>query len=324
MNDIKLSILIPVFNSDSTIERLVNTLFDELDAYEFEIVLVNDGSVDKSHDICVRLAQKNKSITYLQLAKNFGEHNAVMAGLNNVSGDYTVIIDDDFQNPPAAVNVLVKEMISGDYDVVYSYYSKKKDSLFRNLGSQFNNIIATFLLKKTCNLYMSSFKCLNKFIVSEIIKYAGPFPYIDGLIFRCTNNIGSVEVEHSKREDRASNYTFRKLVRLWINMFVNFSIFPLRVSMIVGSIFFFMGLLTSIYIIVEKILYPGIPVGITSILIGILTFGGFQMMVLGLMGEYLGKLFLMENVTPQYVIRRKFFFLKKNKGEKIDENIFYR
>jgi len=302
--NMKTSIIIPVYEGEGTIADLVDELVKSLTSDELEVVLVNDGSRDNSHEICISIFKKYKNIVkYICLARNFGEHNAVLAGLSKVTGDYTVIIDDDFQNPPEQIQQLINEAIRGNYDVVYSYYDKKHHSWFRNLGSQFNNFIANRLLNKPKDLYLSSFKCLNRFMVKEVIKYKGPFPYIDGLILRSTQNIGKVKVKHAKRKKGRSGYTLRKLIRLWLNMFVNFSIYPLRVSVLLGFIFLILAVFLSIYIIIEKIANPNIPVGITSILVAILAFGGIQLLILGLIGEYLGKLFLAYNQTPQYVVR---------------------
>lgn len=300
-----LSIVIPVYQGEKTIGRLTDKLISTLKNYPLEIVLVNDGSPDNSHEVCLELCKKYKKIVkYICLARNFGEHNAVMAGLNHVTGDYAAIIDDDFQNPPEEIEKLVKKAVEDKLDVVYSYYAKRYHSPFRNLGSNFNNFVASFLLNKPRDFYLSSFKCLNRFAVGEVIKYTGPYPYIDGLIWRCTQNIGKVQVKHTKRAKGKSGYTFRKLLHLWLNMFVNFSIYPLRVSTMLGILFSALGGTLTVYFVVDRILHPEIPLGITSILTAVLVFAGVQLIMLGLIGEYLGKLFLTANLSPQYVIRQ--------------------
>lgn len=303
----KISIIIPIYEGAKTIANLVDDLVNSLRGSELEVVLVNDGSRDNSHQVCISIFEKYKNIVkYISLARNFGEHNAVLAGLNNVTGDYAIIIDDDFQNLPEEIPKLITEAVTGKYDVVYSYYEKKHHSWFRNLGSKFNNFVANCLLNKPKDLYLSSFKCLNRFIIQEVIKYKGPFPYIDGLILRSTQNIGKVKVNHARRKEGKSGYTLGKLVGLWLNMFISFSIFPLRVSVFVGFIFLILGVTSSIYIIIEKITNPDIPVGLTSILVAILVLGGIQLLIIGLVGEYLGKLFLTNSQAPQYVIRHIF------------------
>lgn len=309
----EISIVIPVYNGAGTIGLLVDKLFKNLSDYRLEIILVNDSSKDNSHEVCIGIFKKYKnSVVYLSLAKNFGEHNAVLAGLNHASGDYTVIIDDDFQNPPEEIRKLIDTAVSGQYDVAYAYYEEKFHSRFRNLGSSFNNLVASYLLNKPKDLYLSSFKCINRFTAQEIIKYKGPFPYIDGLILRATRNIGKVMVRHDERRQGRSGYTFRKLVRLWMNMFVNFSVYPLRISTIFGLILSGFGGLSIIYLIVDKLLHPEIQAGATSILVSILIFAGIQLIMLGLIGEYIGRQFLTTNQTPQYVIHD--IYIDKKKG----------
>lgn len=300
----KISIVIPVYNGARTVGRLVEELIKKLRYSDIEIVLVNDGSPDNSDAVCrdVLVRYKGK-ITYVVLARNFGEHNAVLAGLNHVHGDFTVIIDDDFQNPPEEIERLVQKAVEGGHDVVYSYYERKRHSFLRNLGSKFNDLFASYLLDKPKGLYLSSFKCLNRFIVREIVKYKGPYPYIDGLILRLTQRIGRVLVRHDHRKDGSSGYTFRKLVRLWMNMFVNFSIYPLRVSMMLGFVFSCLGGIAILFMIVDKIIHPDIVHGFTSIMVAILMFSGIQLIMLGLIGEYIGKLFMSNNQTPQFVER---------------------
>ena len=299
-----ISIVIPVYNGADTIERLIDKLTETLKAGNLQIVLVNDGSLDNSHDVLCGLVQQYPSvITYLNLSRNFGEHNAVMAGLNHARGDYVVIMDDDFQNPPQEVLTLVNEAVAKKYDIVYSYYKKKQHNFFRNLGSRFHNYVASFMLKKPRDLYLSSFKCLSKFAVGQIVKYSGPFPYIDGLALRCTSNIGKAEVMHNKRETGVSGYTYRKLIGLWLNMFVNFSINPLRLSSLIGVCCCGAGLVLGILVINERIHHPELPIGWTSLVLIILFFVGVQLLMLGILGEYMGRLFLGNNQTPQFIIR---------------------
>jgi len=306
-----LSIVIPVYNSVNTIGDLVEKLISILTLNNLQIILVNDGSRDNSHRVCFELTSKYpERITYISLSRNFGEHNAVMAGLNYVKGDYVVIMDDDFQNPPEEVLNLLNEARTGQHDIVYTYYERKQDSWLRNLGSKFNDWVANFMLQKPRGLYLSSFKCFSKLIVQEIIKYKGPYPYIDGLALRCTTNIGKIKVRHDKRKKGSSSYTIKKLIRLWLNMFVNFSIVPLRISFFLGLIFSCLGLILSIFIVIDKLLNPEIPLGWPSLIITVMVFSGVQLLILGLLGEYIGHLLLSNNRKPQFVIRNVF---KENK-----------
>ena len=309
----KISIVIPVYQGGKTITRLTDELVSNLRSYELEIILINDGSTDNSHELCLALFKKYETIVkYLWLSRNFGEHNAVLAGLSHITGDYAVIIDDDFQNPPEEIQKLVEKAVRDRLDAVYSYYSKKHHSLLRNLGSYFNNLMASYLLDKPKNLYLSSFKCMTSFTVKEVIKYKGPFPYIDGLIWRSTKNIGRILVKHEKRKEGKSGYTFKKLIKVWLNMLVNFSVLPLRISTILGVSFSMVGVVSSIILIIDKLIHPDIPFGVTSILVAILIFSGVQLLMLGLIGEYLGKLFLTNNLTPPYIIRHIFSHNENN------------
>jgi glycosyltransferase involved in cell wall biosynthesis len=305
---IRVSIIIPVYNSEKTIGPLVNKLAAELQpSFDTEIILVNDHSADDSDKACIALFESHRNmVKYYPLAKNVGEHNAVMAGLNQMTGDYAVIMDDDFQNPVSEVIRLIMYAAEHDYDVVYTWYEKKQHSFFRNLGSEFNNRVANVMLKKPKDLYLSSFKLINRYLVSEIIQYDLPYPYIDGLILRTTSNIGKIQVVHDKRADGRSNYTLRKLVRLWMNMFTNFSILPLRIAIIMGFIFALIGMVLGVYTVMEKIRNPGLPLGYASLIVTISVFAGMQLIAIGMLGEYLGRMFLSQNKKPQYSIRKRY------------------
>lgn len=307
-NKTKISIVIPVYNSEDTIETLVLQLIDELSYfYSLEIVLVNDDSRDDSENRCINLYNQYPSfIRFYSLAKNVGEHNAVMAGLNHVSGDYIVIMDDDFQNPISEVIKLVKEGIKSDNDVIYTFYERKRHAFWRNAGSWFNDRVANIMLEKPKDLYLSIFKLLNKFLVQEIVKYDLPFPYIDGLIVRTTNKIGKIKVGHQERLNGPSGYTVRKLFRLWLNMFINFSILPLRVSILMGFVFSFIGLLLGINTVYEKMVDPNLPLGWATLIVITCIFAGVQLIALGMIGEYLGRIFLSQNRKPQFTVRKAY------------------
>jgi len=299
----KISICIPVYNGAATIERLVDTVERELSGYALEFVLVNDASRDDSEAVCERMALARDNLRFISLRKNFGEHNAVMCALNHVTGDCAVIIDDDFQNPPEEIMRLVQELEKG-FDVVYSRFEEKQHSTFRNLGSKFNDLTATWLLEKPKNLYLSSFKAIRREVVDEIVKYQGPFPYVDGLILRVTTSISSVLVRHNDREEGKSNYTLKKLISLWLNMFINFSIKPLRVFTMLGLGISIISGFLIIYFILEKLLYPESSQGWASIMVAITFFSGIQLMFLGLISEYLGKHYLTTNKAPQWTIKK--------------------
>ncbi len=301
----KLTICIPVFNGAQTIAALVDECIAELSPhYSLEFVLVNDHSQDASDQICKELATRLPSVKYIALRKNFGEHNAVMCALNYATGDYAVVIDDDFQNPPREIRALVEEARQG-YDVVYSRYREKRHNGYRNLGSRFNNLVANWLLEKPSSLYLSSFKVISADMIKRIIRYQGPFPYIDGLILRETRHISSVLVEHADRRQGQSNYTLAKLASLWLNMFINFSIKPLRLLALFGMIVTLFSFVAAAIFIVQKIMNPDMQVGWTSVMVSILFFSGVQIIFLGLIGEYLGKHYLHANGTPQWAVKEE-------------------
>jgi undecaprenyl-phosphate 4-deoxy-4-formamido-L-arabinose transferase len=301
----KLSICIPVYNGALTIAALVDECIAELSAhYALEFVLVNDYSRDDSDAVCKTLVTRHSCVKYISLRKNFSEHNAVMCAFNYVSGDFAVVIDDDFQNPPREIRALVEEARKG-YDVVYSRYADKRHHAFRNLGSRFNNLIANWLLDKPRDLYLSSFKVIGADMVKRLIRYQGPSPYIDGLILRETRNVTSVLVAHDERREGHSNYTLTKLVSLWLNMFINFSIKPLRLFALFGLVVTLFSFVAAAGFIIQKLLNPELQIGWTSVMVSILFFSGVQIIFLGLIGEYVGKHYLHTNGTPQWVVKEE-------------------
>jgi len=298
----KLSVIIPVYNSEKTIRPLIEKLQATLSEISFEIVMVNDGSRDRSEQVCRELSDTYANVRFISLRRNYGEFNAVMCGLNWAYGNYCVMIDDDFQNPPEEILKLVETAESGDYDVVYTYYAKKQHSVGRNMGSKFVNWLTSYLLNKPKDLYLSSFKLIRQEVVQEIIKYHGPYPYIDGLIFRMTRNIGTVQVAHQKREEGASNYTFHKLISLFLNILFCYSSLPIRFFVPIGVGLFSLGFLLLLFLTIQWIIGPD-PKGWQVVTATIIFIGGIQCMLLSVLGEYIGKSFMAQSGQPQYVIK---------------------
>ena len=298
-----LSIVIPVYNGADSIGELVAAL-EALDIPGgHEIVLVNDGSPDNSLEICRGLVERARvPITLVDLARNFGEHNAVMVGLRHTRGAHVINMDDDLQNPPEEVARLLAYAQETGRDVVYTYYDEKQHARWRNLGSEFTNWIAGFVLDKPKGFYLSSFRCMNAFVVREITRYEGPFPYIDGLILQVTQNIDRLLVRHLPRAIGRSNYTMRRLLRLWASMFVNFSVMPLRISTLTGFALSVIGGLGGLAAIIEALFFAP-PAGWASLFVAVLLLSGVQLMILGIVGEYLGRLYLTTNGKPQSVVR---------------------
>lgn len=299
-----LSIVIPCYNSAGTIEKLVAEIARLSIDGGHEIVLVNDDSTDVTAEVCEGIISSYElPITLINHSRNFGEHNAVMTGLRHSQGEYVITMDDDLQNPPGEVLNLFNYMRTHSYDVVYTWFKDKKHSVLRNAGSWLTNKMANVLLDKPKGLYLSTFRCMNSFLVEKVCNYEGPFPYVDGFITQITKRIGTIEVEHIARPEGKSSYTFRKLIRLWLSMSVNFSIMPLRMSTIAGMIFFIAGMLGVVGTVADYYLRGGAPSGWAQLMCSIFLFSGIQMFILGIAGEYLGRLYLTANKKPQAIVR---------------------
>ncbi len=298
-----LSIVVPVYNGAGSVGELVGALEQLQIAGGHEIILVNDGSPDNSREVCQGLIERARvPITLVDMARNFGEHNAVMAGLRHASGAHVITMDDDLQNPPEEVERLLAFAQQSGKDVIYTYYDEKRHSAWRNLGSAFTNWIAGFVLDKPKGLYLSSFRCMSAFVVREVTRYEGPFPYVDGLLLQVTQSIDRLLVRHLPRAIGRSNYTMRRLLRLWMSMFVNFSVMPLRISTLTGFALSVIGTVGSVITLIES-LFLATPTGWASLMAAVLLLSGVQLVILGIVGEYLGRLYLTANRKPQSVIR---------------------
>jgi glycosyltransferase involved in cell wall biosynthesis len=298
-----LSIVIPVYSGADSIAELVSALEELPIEGGHEIILVNDGSPDRSLEVCRALVDRARvPITLIDLARNYGEHNAVMTGLRHANGAYVITMDDDLQNPPEELARLLAYAQRSGKEVIYTYYDEKKHAIWRNLGSRFTNRVADFVLEKPRGLYLSSFRCMSAFVVHEITRYDGPFPYVDGLILQVTRDIDHLTVRHLPRAAGRSNYTVRRLLRLWTSMFVNFSVMPLRVSTITGFVLSGIGAVGGAMVIAEAVTSSP-PAGWASLMAAVLLLSGVQLVILGIIGEYLGRLYLTANRKPQSVIR---------------------
>lgn len=302
-HQIALSIVVPVYNGGASIRELVEALSNLNIPGGHEIVLVVDGSPDNSLDICHTLCrEQSASITVVNLSRNFGEHNAVMAGYTHSHGAYIINMDDDLQNPPDEVTKLWLHAKDNDFDVVYTCYGDKQHESWRNLGSRLTNWCADFVIDKPKGLYLSSFRCVSAFTAKQILIHAGPFPYIDGLIFQITQNVGTLTVRHLPRAEGESNYTIGRLLRLFMSMLLNFSVLPLRIGTLSGIIFAIVGALLLFFVLIEAML-TDTPRGWASTMAGMLLLAGVQLTMLGIMGEYMGRVFLTINKKPQFIVR---------------------
>lgn len=307
----KYSFVIPCYNSSKTIESVVIEIRNkmiELKEESYEIILVNDYSPDNTKEVIFNLSDKYNNIISINFSKNFGQHAALLAGYSKAKGEYVVSLDDDGQTPANQVDRLISKLNEG-FDVVFANYKHKHHSTFRNFGSKVNDFMAEKLINKPKGLYLSSYFIARRYVIDELLNYNSAFPYVSGLLLRTTANVVNVDVDHRDRNIGNSGYTFIKLLKLWLNGFTAFSIKPLRVSVYIGILVAIVGFILTMYSILNKILNPNVPMGWTSVVAIISLVGGTTLMVLGMIGEYIGRIYMTLNKTPQYVI-------KEVKGEK--------
>jgi polyisoprenyl-phosphate glycosyltransferase len=300
-----LSIVVPVYRSAAILPLLVEVIQQEMQAANlldaFELLLVNDASPDNSWQVIRGLATQYPFVKGISLRRNFGQHNATMAGLNHAVGDIVAIMDDDLQHPPEAIIRMIDALNEG-YDVCYTRYLNRQHATWKKLGSLFNDWVATHLLGKPKGLYLSSFKMIRKEVVEEVIKYNGPYAYLDGLILDVTRTITTINIEHQARHEGQGNYNFRRSLSLWLKMATSFSVLPLRLASHMGFALAGFSVLMMGYVAVQKILHPDIAAGWTSLIAVILLIGGIQTLCIGMMGEYLGRTYLKLNGKPQFVV----------------------
>lgn len=299
-----LSFVVPLYYSAETIVSLVK----EIEALSVEggheIVLINDGSRDATAGICRELVRDARvPIIFVNHARNYGEHNAVLTGYRHARGSYVVNLDDDGQNPPAEAIRLWQHAKKSGLDVVYGHYAEKQHADWRNLGSWFTNRITDWVLDKPRGFYLSSFRCVSAFVAREVATHEGPFPYVDGLILQVTQNVDALEVQHAARSAGQSGYTIRRLLRLWMSTLVNFSVMPLRLATLLGLIMAVAGLSGLAIVFYLRWSNRGPDYGWGSLMAALLIFSGAQLVMLGLIGEYIGRMFLTVNRRPQSVVR---------------------
>ena len=306
------SFIIPCYKSKETIGDVCNDIVDVMTNVinqDYEIICVNDFPFDNTSNTLRKIATSNKNIKVIELSKNFGQHNAIMAGLKESKGDYIVCLDDDGQTSPHELPKLIAEI--DKYDVVFAKYDSKKHNMFRNFGSYINDRMACILIGKPKDLYISSYFIAKRFVIDEICTYTKPYTYMSGLLLRTSGFVGNVIVEHKSREIGESNYNLKGLLSLWLNGFTAFSILPLRLATMLGGIVSFLGFIMTIYSMVNYIIRPNVPMGWTSTIAVISFIGGIILLVLGMIGEYIGRIYLSINKMPQYVVREKINVDKK-------------
>jgi len=301
-----ISFIIPCYASEGSVALVIDEIRNvckNKSEYDYEIIAVNDVSPDNTLSVLKTEAKKDKKVSVIDLAKNGGRHNALICGCHYAKGDYIVFIDDDLQCPTERLWDLVEPLSKGNYDVAIAKYPKKKQSIVKNLGSKFNDTIATWLLNKDKNLKFSNFSVMRSFVKDEIIRYTNPYPYLSGLMLRATSRVINVEMEERERTIGVGHYSFKKSVALWMNSFTAFSVKPLRLATTCGFIFAFLGFIMGLYTIIKKLVIPSIAMGYSSLMAALLFIGGMIMLMLGLIGEYIGRIYISLNNSPQYVIR---------------------
>ena len=313
----KLSFVIPCYRSEKTISTVVDEIRETVktrkELYDYEIILVSDHSPDDVFSVIEKLAKKDNKIIGIELARNFGQHSAILAGFHHVTGDIIICLDDDGQTPPDQMFKLI-DCLDNECDVAFARYASKKHSFFRNFGSYINDLMARYLIDKPKELKIMSYFACKRYVVDEVLRYNNPYPYMSGLLLRTTKNIKNVTINHRDRIEGESGYKLSKLISLWVNGFTSFSVKPLRAATFVGATSSVIGFIYGIYIIINKLINPITPLGYSSMMAVFLFIGGIMMIMLGIIGEYVGRIYICMNEAPQYVIRRKVSFPAKSEG----------
>ena len=312
----KISFVIPCYRSEHTIGAVVDEIVGTVTAhggYDYEIILVNDSSPDNVMDVIAALSQANPRVKGLDLARNFGQHSAIMAGFTYLTGDIVVCLDDDGQTPANEMFKLIDKL--DEADLVFAEYKTKQHSGFRNFGSKVNDLMARWLLSKPKELKIMSYFACRRYVTDEVLRYENPYPYMSGLLLRATNKVCNVVVNHRERAEGTSGYSLRKLLLLWVNGFTSFSVKPLRIATILGTITAIVGFCYGVHVIINKIVNPHAPMGWSSTMAALLFIGGMIMLMLGMVGEYVGRIYLSINRAPQFVIRRAVGFEDKKHGK---------
>ena len=303
----KISITIPCYRSQNTIGKLTEGIGKEMKkhkGYDYEIILVNDCSPDDTFKVISELARKDEHIIAYDLSKNYGESSALMAAFSKATGDYILRMDDDGEHDPKYMFDLINKLEEG-YDYVCAEFINYHHTLYKRIGSRFNYWFLTKMMDIPKGSIMSSYNVTRKYVIDAILKYENPKPYIDGMVWAVTTRTASVPVEHGYRYAGESGYNFKKSVALWLNGVTSFSVKPLRLASFSGFIFAFAGFMIGLIAVIDKMIHPNVSAGWTSMFATMLFIGGFIMIFLGLIGEYVGRGYLISNHIPQYVIREE-------------------
>lgn len=315
----KVSMVIGLYNSEKTIGAVIDEIkqtFEAQSEYDYEIVLVDDYSPDNVYSLVKKIAKDNKRIKVIHLSKNSGQTNAVIEGYRYATGDFIVEMDDDLQQPAGEILNMLNVLEEGNYDVVFAKYLQQKESLFRRIGSKINNKTSELMIGKPKDIRINSFFVMRKFVKDEMLKYSNNYPYLYGMIFAITKNVTNVVVEHRERTNGKSNYTFRKLLGLWLNGFLNFSVQPLRISIQFGAVISGVSFLVAIALILQRIFFDTKSLGWTSLMVTIIFFAGIQLISIGILGEYIGRLYISTSGLPRSTVKEG---INISDGEDTDE-----
>jgi len=306
MDKTLLSFVIPCYQSEHTItsvvEEVIQTVSARADEFDYEIILVNDGSPDRVADVIADLCKQHPQLVFVNLSRNFGQHSAVMAGFAKARGDIVICLDDDGQTPENECLRLVDKLNEG-YDIVFAEYEQTKQSLFRIMGSRFNTACNRFFFGQPKTLKTTSYYACLRFVVDTALQYPNPFPYITGLLLQSVSRSANVKVKHRARMEGKSGYSLKKLILLWTNGVTAFSIKPLRFAAYLGWTIAGVGFVFALVTIIRKLINPGMEAGWASTISILLALGGVIIALIGVVGEYIGRIYLSINRSPQYVIR---------------------
>ena len=303
-----ISVVIPCYRSEKSIcevVKRVETTIEKDNRYEYEIICVNDYSPDNTLGVLREIASQDKKVKVVSLSRNFGQHGALMAGFHYIKGDIVLCLDDDGETPPEQMFLLIDKLENEDYDLVSARYKEDARGLVRSLGSKVSMAMSHFLVGRPKEVDLNSYYVFKSYIIKEVIKYNNPYPFVHGLILRVTRNMANVDIEREARITGSSGYSFRKLLGLWMSGFTAFSEKPLRIATYLGVISSVVGFVSAIVVLVKKLMNPDMPVGYASTLIVMLVLFGIVMLLLGLLGEYIGRMYISINNAPQFVVKEE-------------------
>ena len=299
-----LSIVVPAYKSGDCLSELARRVQSALEGRvgSYELILINDDSPDSTWTVIESLPRLYPFVIGLNLRKNVGQDNAIMAGLHHATGDAIGIMDDDLQHAPEDIPSLLGAL-APDVDVVYARFARKQQALWKNLGSWLNDRIGVVVLGKPPAIYMSPYKAIRREVVDEVVKYEGPFTYIDGLIFGITSKVTQIEAAHHRRFAGRSNYNIVRSAKVWLKLATGFSVIPLRLATFIGGAISLLSFVMALFFVIQALVINKVPEGYPSLIVTVFFLGGIQLMGLGAVGEYIGRIFIAQSRPPQFTLK---------------------